>query len=327
MGKNPAFQFYPGDWFREPGLRTACIVVRGCWAETLFTMHDSIPRGLLEYSVLHLARMWRVHPQVACYVVWELDRLGIADVEYQNEKTKDEIRDIAIDCACIGVVSEEAKEPGSYIGIPEGSVDYCVNQRQYGAFFVQLKSRRMYADWKSKENERLRGQERRKKDAVRKTSTKKPPPSSSSSSTSPSKNKEREKGKPSLVTRGDDTASCPHQEIIELYHEILPSMPKIRVWDETRQKLLRSRWKEDKERQSLAWWKQFFQYIASSDFLMGNNPKGWMADLEWLVKPTNFGKIANGRYHQAGGTQKVSAKTARNLVNLQAWLEECAHES
>jgi len=45
MGKNPAFQFYPGDWFREPGIRTACIVVRGCWAETLFTMHDSIPRA------------------------------------------------------------------------------------------------------------------------------------------------------------------------------------------------------------------------------------------------------------------------------------------
>lgn len=192
MGKAPAFQFYPGDWFREPGLRTADIIVRGCWAETLFTMHDSTPRGVLNYSILGLARLWRVHPQMACHVVRELDVLHIADVEYQDEETRQEIEKIALDCAYTGLVSEEAKEPGSFIGIQEGANEFCVNQRRYSALFVRIKSRRMHKEWIFKENERLRGKQRRENSCVQKISRKSPPPSSSSSSSSKKESRKKE---------------------------------------------------------------------------------------------------------------------------------------
>lgn len=39
-------------------------------------------------------------------------------------------------------------------------------------------------------------------------------------------------------------AECPHQKIINLYHEILPANPKVKVWNDTRKGYLRSRWRE-----------------------------------------------------------------------------------
>jgi len=95
---------------------------------------------------------------------------------------------------------------------------------------------------------------------------------------------------------------CPHMKIIELYHEILPELPAVKGWNETRRGWLRARWKEKPEYQSLDWWKKFFQYVRESDFLMGkverkNGDKPFMADLEWLIRPNNFLKVIEGRYH------------------------------
>jgi phage replication O-like protein O len=97
----------------------------------------------------------------------------------------------------------------------------------------------------------------------------------------------------SFLTPSNPT--CPHGEIITLYHVTCPSLPAVKDWTKHRQSLLRSRWNEDKERQSLEWWKSFFQKVAASDFLMGK-AKAWQADLEWLVRPRNFLKVIEGKY-------------------------------
>lgn len=90
--------------------------------------------------------------------------------------------------------------------------------------------------------------------------------------------------------------SCPHQEIVSAYHEILPELPKVKIWNEARQAILRSRWKEDVKRQTLDWWKRFFGYVKKSDFLTGKKTD-FRADLEWLIRPKNFPKVIEGRYH------------------------------
>jgi len=90
--------------------------------------------------------------------------------------------------------------------------------------------------------------------------------------------------------------SCPHEKIIQLYHDILPELPRIRVWDDPQRSHLRTRWREDKSRQNLDWWNEFFYYIRESDFLMGNK-KDWRANLGWIVRRSNFNKILNGNYH------------------------------
>ena len=51
---------------------------------------------------------------------------------------------------------------------------------------------------------------------------------------------------------------CPHQEIIALYHEVLPQCPQVRDWTPARQIQLRCRWNEDEKRQNLMYWRQFF---------------------------------------------------------------------
>jgi len=89
---------------------------------------------------------------------------------------------------------------------------------------------------------------------------------------------------------------CPHQKIIELYGEVLPMLPQPKTWTTVRQKYLRSRWNESNDRKNLEWWRYFFMIVKDSPFLMGHNDRGWTADLEWLVRPTNFAKVLDGKY-------------------------------
>lgn len=95
---------------------------------------------------------------------------------------------------------------------------------------------------------------------------------------------------------------CPHQEIIALYHEALPTSPRIRDWTPARAALLRNRWSEDPKRQSLDYWRKLFAYVAESDFLTGRiaspGRKPFVASLEWLLRPESFAKVREGRYHE-----------------------------
>jgi hypothetical protein len=94
--------------------------------------------------------------------------------------------------------------------------------------------------------------------------------------------------------------NCPHQEIINLYHEILPASPAIRDWTPARAASLKARWNEDTERQTLDYWKRLFEYIAGIPFLTGrvasNGRKPFLISLDWLVKAENFAKVREGRY-------------------------------
>ncbi|MHB1023363.1 MAG: YdaU family protein [Acidobacteriaceae bacterium] len=93
---------------------------------------------------------------------------------------------------------------------------------------------------------------------------------------------------------------CPHQEIIALYHEILPTNPRIRDWTPTRAKHLKARWDENPDRQNLEYWKGLFEYISRIPFLTGKVSNGsrkpFMLSIDWLVKPENFAKVREGRY-------------------------------
>ena len=64
---------------------------------------------------------------------------------------------------------------------------------------------------------------------------------------------------------------------------------------------IRQRWREDLP--SLEHWENFFAFVRDSRFLMGKSaPNGnrppFVADLEWLTRPSNFAKIAEEKYHR-----------------------------
>jgi uncharacterized protein YdaU (DUF1376 family) len=107
------------------------------------------------------------------------------------------------------------------------------------------------------------------------------------------------------------TPECPQQAIVALYHEGLPSLRQMREWTGDRQKWLRSRWRESRERQELGWWRDLFAYIARSDFLMGRTPGRndlpFDCDLDWIVRASNLRKIIEGKYENK---REAASKTA-----------------
>lgn len=101
---------------------------------------------------------------------------------------------------------------------------------------------------------------------------------------------------------------CPHQQIIALYHELLPELPNIKIWDGDRQKNLTARWRErwkagkfSTQEEGMAYFRRLFTYIGRDcDWLMGrvvgNNGKAFFASLDWMVLPRNFAKIIENKY-------------------------------
>ena len=131
--------------------------------------------------------------------------------------------------------------------------------------------------------------------------------------------------------------SCPHQEIIAIYHRMLPTLPRV----------LESRWAGSQAAQNLvARWREgfdagrrgigveqfgfqtradglrafelFFARVAASDFLLGKTgTRRWSADMRWLVLPTNFTKVLEGRYADSANAvapaavQRAAARPSR----------------
>jgi len=115
-------------------------------------------------------------------------------------------------------------------------------------------------------------------------------------------------GEPDLAKK---LPGCDHKAVIELYHQNLPTMRRVEVWNETRAGYLRQRWREVAAELAQAndidannvlnWWEQFFQSVSKSRFLTGRvngkDGRAFVADLEWILKPSNFAKIVEGKYH------------------------------
>jgi len=104
---------------------------------------------------------------------------------------------------------------------------------------------------------------------------------------------------------------CNHQGVIDLYHKHLPTLRKVEVWNDARKGYLRQRWREVADELSktkeigapdiLGWFAEFFDHIGTSRFLTGKvnskDGRAFVADLEWILKPSNFAKIVEGKYH------------------------------
>lgn len=104
---------------------------------------------------------------------------------------------------------------------------------------------------------------------------------------------------------------CPHLDILALWAEVLPSMPQHMPehWGGARADHLRARWRETAVARKwsgtgdgLAYFRKLFGYIAGSDFLTGNVPaqqgrRPFVIELEWLVLPSNWAKVHEGKYH------------------------------
>lgn len=86
MPKFPSFQFYPGDWMKDPKLGLCSPATRGIWIDCLCAMHESDPRGIIEGSADQLARLLRASSSDVQSAVDELLATGAATVTLRNGK-------------------------------------------------------------------------------------------------------------------------------------------------------------------------------------------------------------------------------------------------
>lgn len=98
------------------------------------------------------------------------------------------------------------------------------------------------------------------------------------------------------------TSAKPHvpvSEIIELFNATFPELPQVMKISEQRRKVIRQRWLQNPEMQTMQSWEKFFKYVRRSDFLMGRSKNPWSGFcFDWMFNQSNFTKIYEGNYHQ-----------------------------
>lgn len=82
-------------------------------------------------------------------------------------------------------------------------------------------------------------------------------------------------------------------------------IPKVKAISEKRKKALSARIREH-GKNSLA---DVVRQATTSDFLNGKNDRGWVTDIDWMLRPNNFVKILEGNYKNLNnnGTDKRRA--------------------
>jgi hypothetical protein len=104
--------------------------------------------------------------------------------------------------------------------------------------------------------------------------------------------------------------SCPQSEVLALWAEVMPDLPQHlpNLWKGTRADHLRARWRESAvsyqwrtPADGLKYLRGLFEHCRSSKFLMGKTAsrdrRPFELELAWLVNPTNWAKVIEGKFH------------------------------
>lgn len=162
------------------------------------------------------------------------------------------------------------------------------------------------------DKKRTRGEERREE--KKEKETKETQPAVAGSSSSPSADDDRPPLAALQHVNGQKIAlpDCPHAELLALWAEVLPALPQHdpQQWRGARADHLRSRWREAAvakhwagQEQGIEYFRRLFGYVGQSPFLTGHvtprdpNKRPFVVELEWLVKPDNWAKTVEGKYH------------------------------
>lgn len=96
--------------------------------------------------------------------------------------------------------------------------------------------------------------------------------------------------------KNQNTATIPWNEIVALYHEHCPSLPRVLKVTDARKKQIAARWKDN---EGLDVFADFFKRIEKSDFLTNRsstNRNGWICTFDWALNDQNMTKVLEGRY-------------------------------
>ena len=126
MAKAPAFQFYVRDWLSDPELRLASLLSRGAWIDCLCFMWENSQRGKLTATPLKFSRLISASLDEALHFLNEINEYEFGDIE-----------------------------------IPE-NVTFPLKETDCNTKLT-ITNRRMYNDYKDRQNTRLRVRKHREK--------------------------------------------------------------------------------------------------------------------------------------------------------------------
>lgn len=92
-------------------------------------------------------------------------------------------------------------------------------------------------------------------------------------------------------------------QVVDAYHEICKSYPRVRSITETRKKAIMARLRT----YSVDAIRECFAKAEASDFLKGKNSRNWSANFDWLIKDANMAKTLEGNYDNKTVAEKAIA--------------------
>lgn len=113
-----------------------------------------------------------------------------------------------------------------------------------------------------------------------------------------------------------------YRGVIELFHTICVSYPKVRVLSEARKKSIRARFNQ----YTIEDFTEVFEKAEASDFLKGKNDHNWSATFDWLIADKNMAKVLDGNYdadRSSGNTSlnRTAQRLDQEYQNILAWGE------
>lgn len=111
---------------------------------------------------------------------------------------------------------------------------------------------------------------------------------------------------------------CPFKKIMELYHQICVSYPRIEDIEGERKKAVAARWRKYGD---IAVFERVFRIAQASSFMKGENGRDWHADFDWMMRPSNIVKILEHKYDDKPTAQTGQPTGALGI--LAKMREEC----
>lgn len=269
-GKAPAFQFYPGDWLRDPELGLASAATQGVWINFLCQMWFARDRGVLSGNLSQLAQLGRCQSDDVVRFLSEAKALKFCDVSEDGH----------------GIVTVTNRR--------------MANEEKARVFARERKARERERKSESRashtENPQLSRECHSASPDLRSPDLPLQGKKEGPSDLVPNGTQNGATRKP----EAPDPDTLKPEDLQESWNEHLAplGLPRVAELSGTRRKKALARLHEHPK---IGFWEQVIGNIRGSPFLRGLRPKpgheNWRASFDWLIEnDTNAVKVYEGRY-------------------------------
>jgi hypothetical protein len=107
----------------------------------------------------------------------------------------------------------------------------------------------------------------------------------------------------------DKDKSPDYEAVVKMYHDICKSLPKVIKLTDKRKRAIKARLKN----YTLDDIKKAFEIAEQSEFLKGNNNRGWKANFDFLMTEDKMIGVLEGKYNFANGKKKSNIETNQSF--------------